>query len=161
MPSTSCRLMPVVVCSACVVLGGNSGMSGTPGHPASSEFGFTISRFNGGRRGSSRWQHTLHGHWARQREEIEGRSHPGQALRAVLWRNTAWWRGQQNLSPSVSMRHPRRFYASNPERQLAQSHGGQWTDLARDRHCWSCARKQYIADWDVPWCNGRQLSICF
>ena len=52
MPSTSYRLMPVVVCLACVVLGVNSGMSGTPGHPASSEFGFTISRSNGGRHGS-------------------------------------------------------------------------------------------------------------
>ena len=119
-------------------------------------------------RGISRWstrvltlQHTLHGHWARQTEQVSNAVMPGQALRALLWRNTEWWRGQQRLSPSVSMRHPRRFYASNPERQLAQSHGSQWVEVAQGRDHWSQARKQYIADWDVPWCNGRQLSICY
>ena len=68
-------------------------------------------------------QHTLHGHWARHVECIGDRNVPGPAFRCLMWRSTRWWRAQQQLSPTVAMRHPRRFYASNPERQLAQTHG--------------------------------------
>ena len=104
-------------------------------------------------------QHTLHGHWARHVENVHDECAAGPALRALSWRSTSWWRKQQQLSPKVSMRHPRRFYASNPERQLAQSHGCLWSDTAKDRSVWTKAREQYLLDWDVPWCTGRQLSI--
>ena len=75
-------------------------------------------------------QHTLHGHWARRYETINHKQVPGPTLRTLLWRSTKWWRAQQQLSPSVAMRHPRRFFASNPERQIAQSHGSDWTEIA-------------------------------
>ena len=104
-------------------------------------------------------QHTLHGHWARHVENVQNENVPGPAFRALSWRSTAWWRQQQQLSPKVSMRHPRRFYASNSERQLAQSHGCLWYDIAKDRSEWTKVREQYLLDWDVPWCTGRQLSI--
>ena len=104
-------------------------------------------------------QHTLHGHWARHRETVNHHKVAGPALRCLEWRSTKWWRAQQKLSPSISMRHPRRFYASNPERQIAQSHGCQWLDIAQNRDEWTKVRRQYIDEWDVPWCTGRQLSI--
>ena len=40
-------------------------------------------------------------------------------LRALKWRCTHWWRMQQSLPSSIGLRHPCRFYASNPERQLS------------------------------------------
>ena len=42
-------------------------------------------------------------------------------MRALLWKSTFWWREQQALSHKVGVRHPCRFYASNPERQLCEA----------------------------------------
>ena len=106
-------------------------------------------------------QHTLSGHWARREEMIEGRSFcfPCLPMRALLWRNTAWWRTQQALSPSMGARHPKPFYASNLERQLADTHGHRWFELACDRAQWTLERAAFLRLWDTKWCHGRQLAI--
>ena len=104
-------------------------------------------------------QYMLHGHWARRTEIVRGVPCPCPAMKAVQWRCTQWWRHQQSLSPSVSMRHPGRFYASNAERQLAQSHGNLWFVLAQNRQNWCAERQRYLADWDPKWASGQQLSI--
>ena len=106
-------------------------------------------------------QHMLHGHWARRTEEVRGRARACPPMQTVLWRNTNWWRGQQQLSPTTSLRHPGRFYASNTERQLAKSHGNLWFVAAQNRQEWAAARKNYVQNWDVKWASGRQLSIRF
>ncbi|CAE7637075.1 pol [Symbiodinium sp. CCMP2592] len=106
-------------------------------------------------------QHTLHGHWARHVEIINGVAHAGAPLRALNWRNMYWWRAQQALSDRVGVRHEGRFYASNTERQLAQCHGTLWHVTAQDRDRWTRERPAYVQEWDVRWCNGRQLSIRF
>ncbi|OLP78180.1 hypothetical protein AK812_SmicGene41681 [Symbiodinium microadriaticum] len=87
-------------------------------------------------------QHMLHGHWARRTEVVDGTPLPCPAMRCLQWRSTSWWRSQQALSPRVSLRHPGRFYASNT-----------------DRNRWAQERKNYVAEWDVKWNSGRQLSI--
>ncbi|CAE7354464.1 unnamed protein product [Symbiodinium sp. CCMP2592] len=104
-------------------------------------------------------QHTLHGHWARRTEVVRGVPRACAPMRALLWRNTHWWRAQQDLSPSVSMRHPCQFYASYPECQLSQSCGNLWYVAAQDRANWSHARRKYLEEWDVRWASGRQLTI--
>ena len=104
-------------------------------------------------------QHMLHGHWARRTEVVKGVPHACPPMKALQWRCTHWWRGQQALSPSVSLRHPGRFYASNTERQLADGHGNLWFVTAQDRHQWSLERDRYLRDWDVRWSSGRQLSL--
>eukprot|EP00439_Symbiodinium_sp_Y106_P074001 s399_g14.t1 len=106
-----------------------------------------------------RLQHTLLGHWARQKECVQGAEHASLPMRAMHWKSTEWWRQQQKLSPTVGMRHPARFYASNVERQMAEVHGNRWSDLALDRQQWAAVRDLYLARWDVRWCHGRQLSI--
>ena len=106
-------------------------------------------------------QHMLHGHWARRTEVVKGCPLPCPPMRALQWRCTHWWRGQQMLSPSVSLRHPGRFYASNTERQLAEVHGTLCFVKAQDRHIWSTERKSYIDEWDVKWTSGRQLSLTY
>ena len=104
-------------------------------------------------------QHMLHGHWARRTEVVQGNPMPCLAMRALMWRNTNWWREQQKLSPTVSLRHPGRFYASNTERQLATCHGNLWFVAAQNRSEWVNARNSYVQEWDVKWASGRQLSI--
>ena len=65
-------------------------------------------------------QHNLHGHWARRSEVFaDGQAVESLPLRALKWRCTHWWRMQQSLPSSIGLRHPCRFYASNPERQLS------------------------------------------
>ena len=104
-------------------------------------------------------QHMLHGHWARRTELVAGRALPCPTMRALQWRNTNWWRCQQQLSPAVSHRHPGRFYASNTERQLSTSHGNLWFVTAQNRSDWAAARKSYVEEWDTRWASGRQPSI--
>ena len=104
-------------------------------------------------------QHTLHGHWARRVESDGQNVRPSTPMRAINWRCLHWWRQQQTLSDTVGMRHKGRFYASNPGRQLAETHGTLWHVLAQNRDRWSCERKAYIAEWDVKWCRGRQLAL--
>ena len=106
-------------------------------------------------------QHNLHGHWARREERLcDGRLVDSLPVRALKWRSTAWWREQQRLPASVGLRHPGRFYASNPERQLSECHGCcNWLDSARDRMHWSSSRSAYLRAWDIKWCSGRQLSL--
>ncbi|CAE7836114.1 unnamed protein product [Symbiodinium sp. CCMP2592] len=118
------------------------------------------------RQGVHRWsarvltlQHTLHGHWARRTEVVRGSARACAPMRAVMWRNTYWWREQQALDRASSLRHPQQFYASNVERQLAQSNGNLWYVAAQDRQTWAAERVKYIEEWDVRWCNGRQLSL--
>ncbi|CAE7623447.1 unnamed protein product [Symbiodinium sp. CCMP2592] len=108
-----------------------------------------------------RLQHTLAGHWARREEDIVGLPHPVPSLpmRACLWRNTAWWRQQQTLGPRTGKRHPRWVFIANVERQLADAHGVRWFELAKDRHCWSQNRTDFLRMWDVKWCQGRQLAL--
>ena len=114
----------------------------------------------------SRWseriltlQHMLHGHWARRTEVAGGIPQPCPPMKALQWRCTHWWRGQQSMSPAVSLRHPGRFYASNTERQLAEALGPLWFVRAQDRQNWCNDRKSYVAHWDVKWASGRQLSL--
>ena len=104
-------------------------------------------------------QHMLHGHWARRTEVVQGNPMPCLTMKALMWRNTNWWREQQKLSPTVSLRHPGRFYASNTERQLATCHGNLWFVAAQNRSEWVNARNSYVQEWDVKWASGRQLSI--
>ena len=108
-------------------------------------------------------QHTLHGHWARRREEIVHKGKVvGEAcipMKALLWRSTGWWRQQQKLSRYTGVRHEGRFYPSNIERQLCEVHGVRWFDLASDRQNWSQERQAYLQRWDIRWTQGRQLSL--
>ncbi|CAE7462428.1 pol [Symbiodinium sp. CCMP2592] len=106
-------------------------------------------------------QHTLHGHWIRRQEMDWQQEQPQDcpAVRALKWKCTEWWREQQALNPSVGARHPCRFYASCPERQLADCHGPQWMWYAADRQTWSAMRGEYLTAWDVKWTKGRQLAI--
>ena len=118
--------------------------------------------------GHSRWsekilglQFCLHGHWARRVEHNQDRHTFSASLpmRTLLWKSTYWWRRQQSLSPALGARHPSRFYASNPERQLSEAVGNLWHVTAQDRHRWSLERSRYIAMWDVKWSSGRQLAL--
>ena len=118
--------------------------------------------------GHSRWsekilglQFSLHGHWARRVEFNQDRDEVSASLpmRSLLWKSTLWWRGQQALSPSVGARHPARFFASNPERQLSESLGNRWHVIAQDRLRWAGERVKYIRMWDVKWSSGRQLAL--
>ena len=104
-----------------------------------------------------RLQHTLLGHWARKTEWPTGCTHHCMCLpiRALQWKSTAWRRWQQQLSRSVSERHPARFYACNVERQTADAHGNDWPERARDRAPWSQLREDYIRVWDVKWTRER------
>ena len=102
-------------------------------------------------------QHTLHGHWARRVEARDDMVAYSPPMKAVLWRCTHWWREQHAISTGI--RHPGRFYASNTERQLAQTHGTLWHVAAQDRLHWSRERIAYVKEWDVRWSAGRQLSI--
>ena len=108
-----------------------------------------------------RLQHTLHGHWARRSERLPttGQECACLPMRALQWKSTAWWRWQQQLSRTVSERHPSRFYVSNTERQLSDAHGTNWAEQALDRHLWSTLREAYLARWDVKWTRERQLAI--
>ena len=102
-------------------------------------------------------QHTLHGHWARRVEPSEDCLGVNPPMRAVLWRNTHWWRNEQACSSGL--RHAGRFYASNTERQLADTHGTLWHVLAQDRARWSGERTAYLRAWDTRWSSGRQLAL--
>ena len=108
-------------------------------------------------------QFSLHGHWARRVEHDCSRDvvHASLPMRALLWRSTYWWRQQQSLSPTVGLRHPCRFYASNPERQLSEALGNLWHVAVQDRLKWTNARAQYVSMWDVKWSSGRQLALRF
>ncbi|CAE7210973.1 unnamed protein product [Symbiodinium sp. CCMP2592] len=108
-------------------------------------------------------QHNLHGHWARRIEHDRDRDElfPSLPMQALLWRSTHWWRFQQSLSDSIGMRHPGRFYASNPERQISEAHGSLWHVLAQNRAEWCTARATYLQAWDVKWSSGRQLALRF
>ena len=109
-----------------------------------------------------RLQFSLHGHWARRNEDL-GRGvddlHPNIAMRTVLWRNLRWWRQQQGLSDRTGVRHPRQFYPSNTERQIALSLGVDWMTLAQNREAWISSLGKYLHSWDVKWARGRQLSL--
>ena len=104
-------------------------------------------------------QHMLHGHWARRTEVVRGCAVVCPTLEALRWRSLSWWREQQDLSPTVGARHPARFYASNTERQLAETHGNLWIVIAQDRQRWTRERQNYVFEWDVRWTSGRQLAI--
>lgn len=106
-------------------------------------------------------QHTLHGHWARSVEVVgsPGSPVPCIAMRALLWRNSRWWRSQQDLSRGVGARHRGHVYISNTERQLADVHGTEWYHLAQNRERWSQERQAYLSRWDPRWCHGRQAAI--
>ena len=107
-------------------------------------------------------QHNLHGHWARRIETLDdGCSADSLPLRALKWRSTLWWRNQQRLPASIGLRHPCRFYASNPERQLSECHGNDWVELALDRARWASCRPAYVRAWDIRWSSGRQLALRF
>ena len=108
-------------------------------------------------------QFNLHGHWARRIEHDWERDVISAALpmRALLWKSTFWWREQQALSHNVGARHPCRFYASNPERQLCEAINNLWHVEAQDRDKWALNRNKYIEMWDVKWSSGRQLALRF
>ena len=108
-------------------------------------------------------QFNLHGHWARRVEHNPARDEICAALpmRALMWKNTYWWSEQQALSSTVGARHPGRFYASNPERQLSAAIDKLWHVTAQDRHRWALSRHKYIEMWDVKWSSGRQLALRF
>ena len=107
-------------------------------------------------------QHNLFGHWARRTEaDHQGRPCASLPLRALLWRSTHWWRQQQSLPSSIGLRHPGRFYASNTERQISESHGSHWQVAAQDRLTWANSRSRYVQMWDVKWSSGRQLALRF
>eukprot|EP00439_Symbiodinium_sp_Y106_P043032 s1996_g5.t1 len=99
--------------------------------------------------GLNRWsttiltlQHTLSGHWARRIEHVGELQAPKPSLpmRTLLWRSTRWWRQQQSMSRTTSLRHKGHVFISNVERQLADAHGCDWSSLAGDREKWTLAR---------------------
>ena len=106
-------------------------------------------------------QHTLSGHWARRVEYIgeHRRPEPSLPMRALLWRNTSWWRRQQSLSHHVGHRHRGPVHVHNLERQLSDAHGTTWHLLAQDRDRWTSVRPAFIEKWDAKWCRDRQLAL--
>ena len=106
-------------------------------------------------------QHALHGHWARRSESIGplGFQIPNVTGRALQWRDLQWWRNEQGKT-RTGKRHPAKFYAGNPERNLAETIGTNWIRIAADRHAWRQTLKKFLEKHDVRWCRGRQLSIC-
>ena len=107
-----------------------------------------------------RLQHAIHGHWARRVEVIRehGEAFMNISMRAVTWRDLGWWRGEQ-AKTKTGRRHPKKFFASNPERNIAESIGTDWANIALDRAKWSTTLPAYLGKHDVKWCRGRQLSI--
>ena len=63
------------------------------------------------------------------------------------------------VSATVGLTHPCRFYASNTERQLSDAHGKLWYVFAQRRELWAAARATHVCTWDIRWCSGRQLSL--
>ena len=119
--------------------------------------------------GCERWstkvrtlQFGLAGHWCRQTED-DGRGvlpKPGLPARFLRWRNVAWWRRQQCLSPEAGgLRHPSRFFPAGFERDLAQHLGCEWMSLGEDRVQWGSYKSQWLRCSDQPWCRGRQLAL--
>ena len=106
-------------------------------------------------------QHTLAGHWPRRTEFIGPyhRPEPSIPMRALLWRNTQWWRRQQELSPQVGYRHKGHVHVHNPERQLSDAHGAAWHIVAQDRLQWTNVRAAFLAKWDPRWTRDRQSAI--
>ena len=102
-----------------------------------------------------RLQHQLAGHWGRQREGV----HRGMAGAMLKWRDMEWWREEQEWPPPFGKRHPTRFYADNFERRLSQVFGVKWMQMTTDRNGWRQGLKQWLREWDVPWCRGRQLEL--
>ncbi|CAE7518077.1 unnamed protein product [Symbiodinium sp. CCMP2592] len=107
-----------------------------------------------------RLQHALHGHWARRVETIgpHGEVCPNITMRAIMWRDLRWWRGEQAKN-TTGRKHPKQFYACNPERNIAESIGTTWANIALDRARWSATLSDFLNKQDVRWCRGRQLSI--
>ncbi|CAE7830935.1 pol [Symbiodinium sp. CCMP2592] len=85
-----------------------------------------------------RLQHALHGHWARRVETFgpHGQACLNISMRAITWRDLRWWRGEQ-AKTTTGRKHPRPFYACNPERNIAESIGTSWANIALDRAKWS------------------------
>ena len=113
--------------------------------------------------GAERWstkilrlQFQLAGHWMRQREG--GDDVRGIAGRMTLWRASGWWNHEKSLTTGA--RHPMRFRASNLERSLAHCLGENWFHACSSRDAWRQLRAKWLADMDVPWTRGRQLSLC-
>ncbi|CAE7611309.1 unnamed protein product [Symbiodinium sp. CCMP2456] len=109
-----------------------------------------------------RLQHQLLGHWARHCEVVKGgwEHIEGVTMRCLRWRNQAWWQEQQSLHASgLGLKHPRSFYPSNMERQIAAVAGNDWPRIAQDRNKWKESLVEYLRKWDVKWARGRQLSL--
>ena len=103
-------------------------------------------------------QHQLLGHWARRTERLQsGHEIEAITMRCLRWRNLAWWEHQQALS--CGRRHPRSFYPSNMERQVALATGRDWPRLALDRAKWKESLTKFLEMWDVKWARGRQCAI--
>ena len=103
-------------------------------------------------------QHQLLGHWARRAEVLEtGEQIEAITMRCLRWRSLAWWEHQQALS--CGRRHPRAFYPSNMERQIASSIGRDWPTLALDRAKWKESLTKFLNVSDVKWARGRQCAI--
>ncbi|OLP85852.1 hypothetical protein AK812_SmicGene33107 [Symbiodinium microadriaticum] len=74
------------------------------------------------------------------------------------WRSLAWWEEQK--AAGVRIKHATRFNAfMDIDRQLSDTAGKAWADLARDRIAWASLESSFIAKYDVPWSSGKQDSL--
>ena len=74
------------------------------------------------------------------------------------WRSLAWWENQQ--AAGMRIRHAARFNAfMDIDRQLSDTAGKAWAELAQDRIAWSNLENAFVSKYDVPWSSGKQSSL--
>ena len=74
------------------------------------------------------------------------------------WRSLAWWENQQ--AAGVRIKHASRFNAfMDIDRQLSDTAGKAWAELAQDRIAWSSLENAFVSKYDVPWSSGKQSSL--
>ncbi|CAE7334415.1 unnamed protein product, partial [Symbiodinium sp. CCMP2456] len=109
---------------------------------------------NGVERWSTRvtkFQYSLLGHWCRRREGDE------ECMTALMlgWRNLKWWRAEQK-NVANGKRHPRRFHATNTERDIAEALGVDWMchGLDPDKVVW-----KMLEGWTVFFVSASEVAL--
>ena len=74
------------------------------------------------------------------------------------WRSLAWWEDQKNAGNPI--KHASRFNAfMDIDRQLSDTAGKAWAELAHDRSAWANLEGTCVSKYDVPWSSGKQSSL--
>ena len=98
---------------------------------------------------------TFMGHVARGMDKTS----PPACSVVSLYRNKEWW-DEQKRDPQGT-RHQHRFYPKlmNWERDMEDTCGRPWREVARDRAQWNALVGKWLGKKDVPWTSGLQNAL--